>query len=213
MHDDVAEGQIIIGDAVVNFELPTPLFSAISKKLKKTKKAKLYTYHSEAVIDLLRSMLEDGDKPPTHRQLAYARTISAVMGIPLTSKILSNGEECSNYLDRHSEAYQEFKNKNSALYEKNKKLISQARRVGKWNKAAERQLLGASKEEAAKLFGVQVVTIEKYQDELNKWCLVAMKDNTYDIVMKLVEALDNDEDMMKYCYVNLDDLIRTEEDH
>lgn len=208
MYNDVAEGQITVGEAVINFELPTPLFLAISKKLKKSKKPKLYTYHSEAIISLLRSMLDDNELPPTHRQLAYARNISAVLDVPLTNEILTSSEACSNYLEKYSDQYQDFKDKNSILYKENKPLITQAKKVKKWSEASQLRILGASNEELAKLFGVKVATIEKYQENLNKWTLSAMSDNTYDIIMMLTDLMDDNEDMLKYHYIDLSDLLK-----
>ncbi len=212
MYNDVAEGQITVGEAVIHFELPTPLFLAISKKLKEPKKPKLYTYHSEAVISLLRSMLDDNELPPTHRQLAYARNISAVLDIPLTNEILTSSEACSNYLEKYSDQYKDFKDKNSILYKKNKTLITQAKKVKRWSEASQLRILGASDEELAELFGVKVATIEKYQENLNKWTLLALSDNTYDIVMMLTDLMDDHEDLLKYHYIGLNELLKTKKD-
>ena len=212
MYNDVAEGQITVGEAVIHFELPTPLFLAISKKLKEPKKPKLYTYHSEAVISLLRSMLDDNELPPTHRQLAYARNISAVLDIPLTNEILTSSEACSNYLEKYSDQYQDFKDKNSILYKKNKTLITQAKKVKRWSEASQLRILGASDEELAELFGVKVATIEKYQENLNKWTLLALSDNTYDIVMMLTDLMDDHEELLKYHYIDLNELLKTKKD-
>jgi hypothetical protein len=184
------------------------LFLALSKNLKEAGTTKLYSYHSEAVINLLRSLLNDEVKPPTHRQLSYARTISSVLGVILTHTVLTSGKGCGDFLEKYSEKYQNFKAQNKQLYKNNKVYISQARKIYKWTQVSQLMIEGLSKEGAAELFNVQEATIDKYIEGLNKWCLVALKDNTYDIVMILIDALEDNEDLIKYAYVDLEELIK-----
>ncbi|MGI2856064.1 hypothetical protein ACRTDR_18035 [Shewanella algae] len=194
MSNDVSLAEIKVGKAKISFEIPTSLFNIISSHAE-SDDFKLYSYNAEAIIDILRSLVPEDKRPPTHRQESYARSIAQTLKLELNDDILSSTEKCSEFLDLHSEQYQQIKAERAEFRSRNKALISQANRVNRWLSAAQMLESGIEIDKVAEELGVKPPTIEKYLVQLESWVGDSVQDGTYQVVMKLVERKHNGEDI------------------
>ena len=64
MSTKVSTAKIVVGNAEINFEIPTNIHEIISEHAK-TDELKLYSYNAETIIDILRSFVPEDKKPPT----------------------------------------------------------------------------------------------------------------------------------------------------
>jgi hypothetical protein len=187
MKNDVSVGEIVIGNARVKFELPTSLFNIISSHAKSNDNLKLYSYHVDTIIDIIRPMIPDEKRPPTHKQEHYARSISEALNIELSAEVLTSTSACSEFLDQYSEEYKSLVALQKAHLQKNRECISQATRVNRWLSSREALENGASLEKVAEDLGVKPPTIAKYCAQLEAWEAIAQTDDSYTTVMGLVK--------------------------
>ncbi|WP_163920583.1 hypothetical protein [Photobacterium sp. Alg240-V54] len=194
MSNEVSIAKIVVGNACINFEIPTNLYNIISEHAN-SEELKLYSYNAETIIDMLRSFVPEDKKPPTHRQESYARTIAKALNLELSDDILNFSESCSEFLDLYSDEYREFKSRNAELRASNKNLISQANKVGRWQSAEAMVKSEVAIEVIADKFGVKPPTIEKYLSQLEEWRHDAKAAGIHDIVQSLVLRQQNGEDI------------------
>lgn len=194
MDNDVSLAEIKVGKAKISFEIPTSLFNIISSHAE-SDNLKLYSYNAGAVIDILRGLVPEDKRPPTHRQESYAKIIAQALKLELTDDILNSSESCGEFLDLYSEQYQQVKEENSDFWLKNKALISQANKVNRWLSATKMLESGIEIDKVAEEFGVKTPTIEKYLFQLKNWVAESDQDGTYQVVINLVERQLNGEDI------------------
>jgi len=198
MKNDVSVGEIVIGNARVKFELPTSLFDVISNHAKTNDTFKLYSYHVDTIIDMIRPMIPEEKRPPTHKQEHYAKSISEALNIELSTEVLSSATACSEFLDQHSEEYKSLIALQKAHLQKHRESISQANRVNRWLSAREALEGGSSLEEIAEELGVKPPTIEKYCAQLEEWEAIAQIDDSYTTVMGLVKRQRQGENIYEF---------------
>lgn len=194
MTEKISTAELVVGNTKISVEIPTPLFDTVSRHVT-AETLKLYSYNSEAIIDVLRGLIPEEHRPPTHRQLGYAQKISRVLRIELPEDALFSTQKCSEFLDQHVPEFQKLQEQQSQIIIKNKALISQATRVERWQVAENMLKTGANLEAIADEMGVKTPTIEKYIRELEEWRGIAKANNTYEIVMNLIERRRNGEDI------------------
>lgn len=203
MKNDISIGEIVIGKTRVKFELPTTLFEIISNYAESNETLKLYSYNADTIIDIVRTMVPEEMRPPTHKQEYYAKSISEALNIELSTEVISSAIACSAFLDQHSEKYKSLIALQKSHLRKHRKAISQANRVNRWLTAKEALESGISLLQVAEELGVKPPTIEKYCCQLKEWEALADIDGTYSTVMGLVKRQRQGEDIYESYYDSL----------
>lgn len=196
MKNNTSIGEIKIGDAIIEFELPTTLYNLISENSPKTDRIKLYSYNSDTIVDIFRSLMPEGIKPPTQKQESFAKTIADRLNIELTEDIIKTASSCSSFLDQYSEQYYKEINKETNHLRQEKGNASQATRINRWLSAQEMLNAGIPIEKVAEELGIKKnETIEKYCNQLSEWQTKAKTNGTYAVIMNLVSRQRAGEDI------------------
>lgn len=206
MHNDVSAAVIVIGDTKLTFEIPTSLFKLISIH-GESKEISLYSHNTITIIEILRGLIPKEMRPATQHQESYVRTISKALNLVVSDDIFNSVENCSKFIDLHSEKYKLIKNQEAELRRiKNeersihKRFISQANRVNKWLLVKDMLDSKVELDKVAVEFSVKPATIEKYLNQLDNWLNDSLIDNTRKPVMDLVYRLHNGEDLYMSYY-------------
>jgi hypothetical protein len=195
MSNAISRAEIRIGEARIAFEMPTSLYEMVSDNAELFNELKLYSTNADTIIDLIRSLIPQEHRPPTHKQESYATTISKALGLELTDDILRTAASCSAFISLNAEYYDMYKFSNKERLAEKRRLISQANRVNRWLQAKEALDAGKTMVEVAMDFGVQAATIEKYCYLLKTWVDETQEDNEYPVVMDLVQRQRAGEDI------------------
>jgi hypothetical protein len=195
MNISVSIAEIKIGNAAVQFEIPTSLFDVISEHLKHPEIIKLYSYNSDQITDMLRKLIPEEVKPPSRKQETYAKSIASALNLQLTDRIMKNASACSQFLDNHQIQYKEIQDQIKSRKKENSANTLQATRIHRWLGAQEMLNKGISIEQVAAEYGVKPTTIEKYCDLLYEWKIESKKDGSFSLMKDLVNRLRSGEDI------------------
>ena len=89
----------------LQIEIAANLFKMIGEHDEIKATFALYTPTSEAISAIFRALLPLDWRPPTQRQLSFATTISAALGIPLPENALRDATVCSAFIGENADEY------------------------------------------------------------------------------------------------------------
>lgn len=195
-------GVVKIGNSSIEFEVPSSLYKAIQEHSQTRETIKLFSYNSDPLIEIARSLIPKDKRPPTHKQEVFANKIASTLNIPLPKEVLISIELCSQYISQHVDLYNEIEYQirieKDIIKANNKeinRLASLATKVNKWFLASSMISRGVPIEEVADSFGVKPPTIRKYCNSFDEWGMEALQNNTYDMIFELIEKINAGEDI------------------
>ncbi|SQJ08991.1 Uncharacterised protein [Serratia rubidaea] len=72
--------------------------------------------YSDDFGQIIRKMIPSDIRPPTEKQLSYAKRIAVTLGKELTDEQISSVSKCSDFIDKHLPAFYEMRAKLNSLY-------------------------------------------------------------------------------------------------
>lgn len=102
-----------IKDVEIDFSVPAWLVDALELEIAPFIPAEEY---SDDFGQIIRKMIPSDVRPPSEKQLTYAKRIAAILGKELTAEQISSVNTCSDFIDKHLPEFQEKQSSLRTVY-------------------------------------------------------------------------------------------------
>ncbi len=194
MDTETSVVEIKIGETRIEFEIPTQLYEAIAQYPKdRVFKLNRFTTRAIAFKELLRSFVDEQQRPPSARQIYYVNLICEALNVRAPVDVFDSVVICSDFIDQYDRPYKEHlarSRQDAEDLKRFRQFLYLMTKVARWEKAEADIQAGKTWEEVAASLNVKKTeTVEKYFKQLEEWRQAAHEDGSYPVAQKVLELI------------------------
>ena len=185
MTDDFSTGEITVGNTTARFQVPTRYIELL-EQTEQTSGLNLSYNDSESICTILHGLISNHLKPPTEKQEAFARDIAKKFEIELAEDVLQHASNCNAFLRQFADEFKTYRSGHPDFIVRNIKIVSVVYQVDRWLRVKQAIDSGSTVQSIAESLSLNPETVRSYDVQFGEWAEEAKLDETYDLIMSLV---------------------------